>query len=97
MTTTTDMKIDNEFLVNMKNNIERMTKNHQIEVLRILNSHKSAKLNENKSGVLVNISFLSKDILSELNNYVKYVNDQENVINNIETQKQEFKNTFFSE
>ena len=97
MTTTTDMKIDNEFLVNIKNNIERMTKNHQIEVLRILKSHKSAKLNENKSGVLVNISFLSKDILSELNNYVKYVNDQENVINNIETQKQEFKNTFFSE
>ena len=95
--TTTDMKIDNEFLVNMKNNIERMTKNHQIEGLRILKSHKSAKLNENKSGVLVNISFLSKDILSELNNYVKYVNDQENVINNIETQKQEFKNTFFSE
>ncbi len=97
MTTTTDIKIDNEFLVNMKNNIERMTKTHQIEVLRILKSDKSAKLNENKSGVLVNISFLSKEILSELNNYVKYVNDQDNVINNIETQKQEFKNTFFSE
>jgi hypothetical protein len=95
--TTTDIKIDNEFLVNMKNNIERMTKNHQVEVLRILKSYKSAKLNENKSGVLVNISFLSKEILTELNNYVKYVHDQENVINNIETQKQEFKNTFFSE
>jgi hypothetical protein len=93
----TDIKIDNEFLTNMKNSIERMTKNNQIEVLRILKSHKSAKLNENKSGVLVNISFLSKEILIELNNYVKYVNDQESVINKIETQKMEFKNTFFSE
>jgi hypothetical protein len=93
----TDIKIDNEFLTNMKNSIERMTKNNQIEVLRILKSHKSAKLNENKSGVLVNISFLSKEILTELNNYVKYVNDQESVINKIETQKMEFKNTFFSE
>jgi len=93
----TEIKIDNEFLTNMKNSIERMTKNNQIEVLRILKSHKSAKLNENKSGVLVNISFLSKEILTELNNYVKYVNDQESVINKIETQKMEFKNTFFSE
>jgi len=66
-------------------------------VLKILKSHKNVKLNENKSGVLVNISFCSKELLSELNNYVKYVNDQERVINNIESQKQEFKNTFFFE
>lgn len=94
---TDEIKITNEFLVNLKNNIERMTKNNQIEVLKILKNNKSAKLNENKSGVLVNISFLSKEVLTELNNYVKYVNDQERVINNVESQKQEFKNTFFFE
>jgi len=97
MSTTTDFKIDNEFLVTLKNNIERMPKYNQVEVLRILKSHKSSKLNENKSGVLVNISFLSRETLTELNNYVKYVQDQESVINNIEHQKQEFKKTFFAE
>jgi hypothetical protein len=91
------IEVTNEFLINIKNSIERMTKNNQIEVLKILKSHKNVKLNENKSGVLVNISFCSKELLSELNNYVKYVNDQERVINNIESQKQEFKNTFFFE
>jgi hypothetical protein len=94
---TTDVQINNDFLTTIKNNIEKMSKNHQIEVLKMLKTHKNIKLNENKSGVFVNISFLSKDILSELNLYIKYVNDQENVINNIESQKQEFKNTFFLE
>jgi hypothetical protein len=53
-------------------------------------------LNENKSGVFVNLSFLSKEILEEIEKYVNYVNDQELVINTIETQKQEFKNAFFA-
>jgi hypothetical protein len=95
--TADDIKVNNEFLASLKNNIERMPKHHQVEVLRILKSHKSAKLNENKNGVLVNIAFLTKEVLTELNNYVKYVQDQESTINNIEHQKQEFKNTFFSE
>jgi hypothetical protein len=92
----TEIQITNEFLTDMKNNIEKMTKNNQIEVLKILKTHKSVKLNENKSGVFVNISFLSKDLLGELSNYIKYINDQESVINNIESQKQDFKNAFFS-
>ena len=94
---TAEFKVDNEFLSNLKNNIERMPKHHQVEVLRILKSHKSAKLNDNKNGVFVNIAFLTKEVLIELNNYVKYVHDQESTINNIEHQKQEFKNTFFSD
>jgi hypothetical protein len=90
-----DIHIDNEFLTSIKTSIEKMPRINQLEVFRILKSNKSIKLNENKSGVFVNISFLSKEILQQLNEYVKYVQDQECVINNIETQKQEFKNTFF--
>jgi hypothetical protein len=80
----------------MKDKIERMPKNNQIEVLKILKKHQNIKLNENKSGVFVNLSFLSKEILEEIDKYVNYVNDQETVINTIETQKQEFKNAFFA-
>jgi hypothetical protein len=80
----------------MKDKIERMPKNNQIEVLKILKKYQNIKLNENKSGVFVNLSFLSKEILDEIDKYVNYVNDQETVINTIETQKQEFKNAFFA-
>jgi len=85
----------NESLSSIKDKIERMSKNNQIEVLKILKRYQNIKLNENKSGIFVNLSFLSKEILEEIDMYVNYVNDQETVINTIETQKQEFKNAFF--
>ena len=93
----TDFQVTNEVLITIKDKIERMNKNNQIEVLKILKTNQVIKLNENKSGVFVNLYFLPKDLLLELNKYINYVNDQECVINMIETQKQEFKNTFFQE
>jgi hypothetical protein len=93
---TIGFQVTNETLSLMKDKIERMPKNNQIEVLKILKKHQNIKLNENKSGVFVNLSFLSKEILEEIEKYVNYVNDQELVINTIETQKQEFKNAFFA-
>ena len=92
---TIGFQVTNESLITIKDKIERMPKNNQIEVLKILKKYQNIKLNENKSGIFVNLSFLSKEILEEINQYVNYVNDQENVINTIETQKQEFKNAFF--
>ena len=88
-------QITNESLSAMKDKIERMPKNNQIEILKILKKSQTIKLNENKSGIFVNLSFLSKEILDEVDKYVNYVNDQETVINTIESQKQEFKNAFF--
>jgi hypothetical protein len=89
-------QLTNESLSLMKDKIEKMPKNNQIEILKILKKYQNTKLNENKSGIFVNLSFLSKDTLDEIDKYVNYVNDQETVINSIETQKQEFKNTFFA-
>jgi hypothetical protein len=88
-------QITNESLSALKDKIERMPKNNQIEVLKILKKSQTIKLNENKSGIFVNLSFLSNEILEEIDKYVNYVSDQETVINIIESQKQEFKNTFF--
>lgn len=88
-------QLSNESLSAIKDKIERMPKNNQIEVLKILKKYQNIKLNENKSGIFVNLSFLSKEILGEIDKYVNYVNDQENVINTIECQKQVFKNAFF--
>jgi hypothetical protein len=93
---TNSFQITNESLNSIKDKIERMSKINQIEILKILKKHQNIKLNENKSGIFVNLSFLSKEIIEEIDKYVNYVNDQEIDINTIETQKQEFKNTFFA-
>jgi len=80
----------------IRETIENMNKFNQVEVLRILHKHYDVTLNENKYGIHINLSELKKEILDELNIYIKYVNTQETTLNKIEKQKEEYKNTYFS-
>lgn len=89
-------EITDEYLDELRANIEKMTKNQQMEILHILKKNPNIKLNENKGGIFLNMSFLPKDVLESLQKYVNYVKDQELLLNTAEKQKQDFKNTFFS-
>ena len=80
----------------IKRSIESLNKFHQVEVLRIL-SRNLCKINENKSGVYVNLSFLDSSTIDELETYLEYTKDQEDVLTTTEYQKQEFRNNFFQE
>jgi hypothetical protein len=82
-------------LEDIKNKIESMDKIHHIEILKILKKSAAIKLNENKSGIFVNLSFLSTTILDEIKKYIHYINVQETSISHLETQCDNFKNTFF--
>ena len=81
----------------LKSQIEQMNKTQHIEILKILKSNPMVKLNENKSGVFINLSFLPLETLSEIQEYVHYIQDQESSLRSLEYQKEEFKNTFFTE
>jgi hypothetical protein len=91
---------ENNFSVNdlnyIRKSIEDMSKFNQVEVLRILTKHKEATINENKYGVHINLSELKNEILQEIVTYINYVNTQEITLNNVEQQKEEYKNTYFS-
>jgi len=80
----------------IRETIEKMNKFNQIEILRIFNKHKSVTLNENKYGIHINLSELDKEIIDELNFFIKYVNTQEQTLNSIEQQKEDYRNTYFS-
>ena len=80
----------------LRESIENMNKFNQVEVLRILNKHKEVTLNENKYGTHINLSEVKKEVLDELTNFIKYVNAQENTLNAVEKQKEEYRNTYFS-
>jgi len=80
----------------IRESIENMNKFNQVEVLRILNNNKEVTLNENKYGVHINLSELQKDILNDLITYINYVNTQESNLNEIEKQKESFKNIYFT-
>ena len=83
-----------ENLEKMKTYIESLSKFHQIEILKIL-SKNLCKINENKSGVYVNLSFLPSETLNEIKSYIQYIQEQEESFNTMEYQKEEFKNAFF--
>jgi len=84
-------------LNNLKMKIEQMNKQHHIEILKILKKYNNITLNENKSGVYVNLSFLPDMVITDIMNYVKYIDEQEQTLSSFETQKQDFRNTFFTE
>ena len=51
-------------LEKMKGQIEKMSVQQQLEILKILHEHNDVKLNENKSGVYINLSFLPEPVLA---------------------------------
>lgn len=79
----------------VRTSIEKMNKFNQIEVLRILKKDNSKLLNENKNGVLVNLSEINKETVDELNEYIKYVANQESELNKDEKKKEDLQNEFF--
>jgi hypothetical protein len=83
-------------LEQIKAEIESMDKYNQIEVLKIL-SKNLCKINENKSGVYVNLSFLDNETMDEIQKYIDYSKQQEESLVTMEYQKDEFKNAFFIE
>jgi hypothetical protein len=82
------------YLMSLKDGIENMPIVHQIEILRILHN-KQTQINENKNGVFVNISKLNDTTLRELEEYMKYVIQQEKQLNEIEQQKEILTKEFF--
>jgi hypothetical protein len=85
-----------QMIEELKTKIEQMSKHHHIEILKILKKNPSIVLNENKSGVYVNIAFLPEQSINDISNYVNYIEEQEAVLSSTETQKRDFQNTFFS-
>jgi hypothetical protein len=90
------MMDNTELLENLKMSIEQMNKHHQIEVLRIL-SKQLCKLNENKSGVYVNLTYINNEVIEELQKYIEYTKEQEETLKTTEYQKEEFKTALFNE
>ena len=60
----------------------------------ILRKYPSVKLNENKGGVMVNVSTLPEDAIREIEKYLNYLETQQSVLNKIESQTNEYKQYF---
>ncbi len=78
-------------LEKIKHRIEALPKVHHIQVLKLLKKYSNIKLNENKSGIYVNLSFLPETDITILQKYIKDVDDQERMLRIAEDKKEELK------
>lgn len=83
-------------LENLRIKIENLDIFHQKEILKIfIKNNDSVTLNENKNGVLVNLTDVPEQIIDELNEYIKYVYTQEKQLEDGEIEKNNIKSSFF--
>ena len=60
----------------------------------ILRKYPSVKLNENKGGIMINISTLPQEAIEEIQKYIEYINTQQTILNKIENETNEYKQYF---
>jgi hypothetical protein len=83
-------------LEKIKEKIEAMSKFHQIEVLRILNTNGEVVLNENKNGVFINLTHLQCGVLAGLVEYTEYVDQQQSRLQKQEHARVDLERQFFN-
>jgi hypothetical protein len=89
--------VNTELIISLKTNIENLNKFHQIEILKIFNEENSNMINENNNGVFINLVDLSESLYNKLNEYIIYVNVQQEELTSIEEEKINIENEFFKE
>ena len=82
-------------LIELKTRIEKLSKEHQIEILRLLMKEKNITLNENKNGTFINLSEMNADVLESLNSYLNYITIQNKQLEDIEIEKTNIEKQYF--
>ena len=82
-------------LESLKTRVEQMNKSQHLELLHILRQVPGVKLNENKSGIFINLPFLPEPAQTALRQYVEYITIQESTITSVEHQKDTYMREFF--
>ena len=84
-----------EQLIFLREKIQKLSKFHQIEVFKILKKN-TVKYTENRNGIFVNMNDLEKIVIALLNEYLIYVETQQDHLECIEKKKEEYKLSFFN-
>lgn len=82
-------------VITMRDAIEKLSKDHHIEIGRILHSN-HVSMNENQNGIFVNLSTIDEQVLNKLQRFVQYVELQEKQLHVDEIEKEGLKGTFFN-
>ena len=88
--------MDNTALLKIRDQVEKMEKIHQINILKIFKQY-NIDFTENSNGIFVNMTILNTDILEEIGSYISYVNLQQKQLNKVEQDKERYKKEFYKD
>ena len=84
-----------DFLINLKKNIENLHVNEQIEILDMMIKEK-INISENNNGSFINISSIDDRFLFKLYNFVEVKIKQTQLFNSVEDEKERIKNQYMN-
>ena len=87
---------ESQKLMNIRNIIEKMNKVHHIKFFELLKNN-NIPFSENRNGIFFNMNSFNIKIIEQINNYINYVQKQENNLEETENLKNNFKNEFFKD
>jgi hypothetical protein len=79
--------ISSQFL----NKISSMDKENHIVIGSILRKYNKIKLNENKNGIMINVSTIPDEAIEELTKYLDYIDTQHIFLQQVEKEKDDCK------
>lgn len=80
--------MDSQHLEDISQKIQDMSKDHHIEILRIIKTtNPSCQISENKNGCFVNMNELDETTIAKISSYVDYNKDQELALDHHENMK----------
>ena len=82
-----------DFLINLKKNIENLHVNEQIEILDMM-IKENINISENNNGSFVNISSIDDAFLFKIYNFVDIRIKQRQLFNSVEDEKERIKNEY---
>jgi hypothetical protein len=87
--------MDTEELIKIKSKIENMEKKNHLQILQIFKKNSKITLNENNNGTFINMNELDKNIIFELEKYIKYIDAQRQILDKDEKEKNTLENKYF--
>lgn len=79
----------------MRKKIEAFDKIQQLEILKIFIKH-NININENKSGIFINLSTMKPEVIDDIKQYLEHINIQENTLLTRESKQEEYSKQYFS-
>lgn len=83
-------------LKKLRDAIQQLEKIHQLYILNLVIT-RSVAYTENSNGVFINMSTISAEVIGEIQHYLKYVELQENQLEDAEVLKERYKESLFKD